>query len=176
MKQRDPGLIFVNSTYQELIDKDLCPICLKPRQEWTRKRQFKCCSPECTKKFYEDPNGWTFGWSHMRNKILERDDFTCLKCGKCPTSEKHYGIDNAQVWIQPDRSKLVVDHILPIALGGDEYDPSNLQTLCQDCNKVKTAEDLKMINRERYKEINGEYKLTREEYIAKTFHKLDEFV
>jgi len=35
----------------------------------------------------------------------------------------------------------VADHILPIALGGDEWDLNNLQTLCIFCNKVKTKGD-----------------------------------
>jgi len=33
-----------------------------------------------------------------------------------------------------------VDHILPLASGGSHQDP-NLQTLCGDCHKAKTAQD-----------------------------------
>ena len=36
---------------------------------------------------------------------------------------------------------LIADHIIAIALGGDEWDINNLQTLCPECNKIKTAED-----------------------------------
>lgn len=36
---------------------------------------------------------------------------------------------------------LIADHIHAIALGGDEWDINNLQTLCPECNKIKTAED-----------------------------------
>lgn len=36
---------------------------------------------------------------------------------------------------------LIADHILAIALGGDEWDINNIQTLCPDCNKIKTAKD-----------------------------------
>ena len=37
------------------------------------------------------------------------------------------------------------DHIKPIALGGAEYDINNVQTLCIACHKLKTKEDMKMI-------------------------------
>lgn len=39
----------------------------------------------------------------------------------------------------------VVDHILPIALGGQEFNLENLQLLCPECNAIKTAEDLARI-------------------------------
>jgi 5-methylcytosine-specific restriction endonuclease McrA len=43
----------------------------------------------------------------------------------------------------------VADHIKPIALGGDEWDLNNLQSLCIFCNKVKTRGDSKNIAKER---------------------------
>lgn len=36
---------------------------------------------------------------------------------------------------------LEMDHIIPIALGGDEYDLNNLQTLCKPCHKKKTSKE-----------------------------------
>ena len=33
-------------------------------------------------------------------------------------------------------------HIIPIALGWDEFDPNNLQTLCVVCHKEKTNKDM----------------------------------
>lgn len=36
---------------------------------------------------------------------------------------------------------LEVDHITPISEGGHPFDPANLQTLCTDCHKGKTAEE-----------------------------------
>ena len=44
-----------------------------------------------------------------------------------------------------DMSRLVGDHIVPIALGGPEFDIENVQTLCVSCNKEKTAADAKLI-------------------------------
>lgn len=37
--------------------------------------------------------------------------------------------------------RLEVDHITPISEGGHPFDPANLQTLCSDCHKEKTARE-----------------------------------
>lgn len=37
--------------------------------------------------------------------------------------------------------RLEVDHITPLSEGGHPFDPSNLQTLCTDCHKEKTARE-----------------------------------
>lgn len=36
----------------------------------------------------------------------------------------------------------MVDHIVPIADGGEKLDDDNLQSLCRDCHARKTADDL----------------------------------
>ncbi len=58
----------------------------------------------------------------LRFKVLKRDKFTCVKCGRNPTNE--YGV------------KLNVDHIKPYSKGGETI-IENLQTLCQKCNVGK---------------------------------------
>ena len=55
-----------------------------------------------------------------RFDILERDGFRCKVCGA--TAD--------------DGVKLHVDHIKPVSKGGDNH-PSNLQTLCEECNLGK---------------------------------------
>jgi hypothetical protein len=57
----------------------------------------------------------------MRFEVLRRDDHTCRYCGASA----------------PD-AKLTVDHVLPVALGG-QNDPSNLVTACRDCNAGKSS-------------------------------------
>ena len=92
------------------------------------KRRRKYCSDECFNKWYEKilPR---MDWSVLREKALKRDHYTCVKCGK------KYA----------DLRLMIVDHIVPIALGGKEFDLDNLQTLCWECNKIKTKEDMKKI-------------------------------
>jgi len=58
----------------------------------------------------------------MRFEVFHRDNFTCQACGR---SVKN-GI------------KLVTDHIIPVAWGG-ETELSNLQSLCEECNAGKQA-------------------------------------
>ena len=51
-----------------------------------------------------------------RFAVLDRDQHRCVVCGATPEDDR-----------------LVVDHILPVSLGGsDEMD--NLRTLCNECN------------------------------------------
>lgn len=63
-----------------------------------------------------------------------------------------------EAWLKTVTFKsFVADHILPIALGGPEFDLNNIQLLCEDCNKKKTAKDVVDIARRRkdIKRING---------------------
>lgn len=52
---------------------------------------------------------------------MRRDGYVCQRCGQIL-----------------ERTALEVDHIVPIALGGDDED-DNLQTLCVRCNRRKGA-------------------------------------
>lgn len=56
-------------------------------------------------------------WLVTRQRIFERDDFTCQYCGA-------RGVP------------LECDHIIPIAQGGGNAD-ANLNTACRDCNRSK---------------------------------------
>lgn len=57
----------------------------------------------------------------LRFEILRRDNYTCRYCGAST----------------PD-VVLTVDHVVPIALGGDD-DPRNLVAACADCNAGKSS-------------------------------------
>lgn len=52
----------------------------------------------------------------LRQKIWERDNFTCQECGS--------------------KENLSTDHIKPESKGGT-LNPNNLRTLCKDCNSKK---------------------------------------
>lgn len=64
----------------------------------------------------------------LRFEIFKRDSFTCQYCGRTP----------------PDAT-LVIDHINPVALGGDN-DPLNLITSCETCNQGKADKPLTKIS------------------------------
>ena len=128
---------------KERMDKDQCPSCGKPKSEWNRRTDWRCCSKKCTDDFWKKNE--YLSWSSLRMKALKRDNFTCAKCGKKTVAEN-----------------LIGDHIIPIALGGKQWNLKNVQTLCIKCNKIKTKKDMKKIAKQRRKEkilIKGQEEL-----------------
>jgi 5-methylcytosine-specific restriction endonuclease McrA len=102
----------------------------------------KYCSGECADDFWAKHN-----WQGLRNRFLKKKDYKCIKCG---LQIKEYTFDENDKPID----WLIVDHIIAIELGGAEFDESNLQVLCRNCNKSKTAMDMKNIAKQRkYKRI-----------------------
>ena len=57
----------------------------------------------------------------VRYEVLRRDNHACRYCGAAA----------------PD-VKLVVDHVVPVALGGSD-EPNNLVAACSDCNSGKSS-------------------------------------
>jgi len=58
----------------------------------------------------------------LRYEILRRDGNRCRYCG-----------------VTADQAKLVVDAVVPEALGGSHKDPANLVAACESCNSGKSA-------------------------------------
>lgn len=59
-------------------------------------------------------------WPKVRRLVLERDGGTCIVRGPRCT-----GVATE------------VDHIVPLALGGDRLDPDNLRASCKSCNSSR---------------------------------------
>ena len=159
--------IVIDKECIDRINKNLCPICSKPKINWNRRKDWTCCSKECTTEYLK--KHYSFGWASFKMKAFQRDNATCQKCGIQVPSKKeegHVGDDN---WIRDlfgkwfvikrfyysdyfgkkqlcaevyDTSQLIADHIKPIAIGGNEWDLNNIQTLCKKCNKEKTKKDM----------------------------------
>lgn len=134
--KRRPVLYKLTKQQREWLNSNCCPICGLPKNKWKRRTDWRCCSRKCTEQWLKVV---VFVWQSFRLKAFERDKFSCVKCGERPTQKTYEGE------IIPDTSKLVADHIIPIAVGGEEYDLENIQTLCGKCNKIKTKKDLKKI-------------------------------
>lgn len=62
--------------------------------------------------------------SKLREKIKQRDGYTCKKCGVSTAQEPHLLLE--------------IDHIVPVSCGGLTTE-DNLQTLCWKCNRTKGA-------------------------------------
>jgi 5-methylcytosine-specific restriction protein A len=65
-------------------------------------------------------------------KIMRRDRFTCQKCNDRRSRIKVNG---------RHRRNLQVDHKIPLFKGGNEFDESNLWTLCISCHLEKTRSE-----------------------------------
>jgi len=68
--------------------------------------------------------GYGWAWQKLRKRILERDCGLCCLCAKA-----------GKVTLAVD-----VDHIVNKADGGDDRE-SNLQSLCRQCHREKTARE-----------------------------------
>ena len=82
--------------------------------------------------------------AEQRLKILKRDHYKCVKCGK--------GGEDAQ---------LEIDHIVPVAKGGNNH-VGNLQVMCRTCNQNKGVK------------LERSYKPNNGFYIGMGIHILDE--
>jgi hypothetical protein len=77
-------------------------------------------------------------WSDYRWEVLNRDNGVCQMCKKQITTK-----DSSGRW---QFVTFVCDHIVPLFKDGKDWweDPEmiNFQTLCEDCNKIKTKRDM----------------------------------
>lgn len=75
-----------------------------------------------TQGINSDKRGYGHRWRKLRKRILQRDHYLCQK----HLADRKFVTGN------------IVDHIIPRAHGGSDSE-YNLQTLCSDCHKAKTA-------------------------------------
>lgn len=167
VKQRQGYQFIIHEPAKTWVTEDKCGGCGKPKTEWKRSTRWKCCSTECTEKYVRECT--SFGWGDFRLRVFKRDKFTCAICGQKPIpmqteyTKTYTSIGEHDGWthkkvpiIDPTEydyaSMLIGDHIHPIALGGDEWNLDNIQTLCKECNKKKTKKDIGKIAQLRIKE------------------------
>ena len=176
MKQREGYKIIINPEAKKRIDNNQCPSCGKHKQFWKRRTDWRCCSTSCTDKYVKEMV--CFGWPDLREKAFKRDNYTCVLCKSTPLlpmegydsgwykseeewkeyqlehhAVRHFERKGGRLYVLlVDKSSLIGDHITPIAVGGDEWDLDNIQTLCLDCNRIKTKRDSGIIARARRRE------------------------
>ncbi|MBE6509535.1 MAG: hypothetical protein E7Z77_09020 [Methanobrevibacter sp.] len=106
----------------------------------------------------------------LRHQVFQRDGYRCRECGAT----------NKQ-------TRLHVDHIRPVAKGGTN-DLSNLQTLCEACNRAKYTDEwvggtykymegipqsYKMLSESDIKQLQKDFSLDNEDFFDMLF-KMDD--
>lgn len=95
--------------------RNLCRVC----GQLTIDNSHTFCGPRCLRDFFMQTD-----WQRVRAVIYVRDGGVCMKCGKKVT-----------------RKNFHVDHIVPLAIGGDEWELANLELTCPSCNMQKGAKE-----------------------------------
>ncbi len=93
--------------------QNLCRMCGKV----TADNRCTFCSNRCLRDFYMATD-----WKRVRSVVYVRDGGICMKCGRKVTKKDFH-----------------VDHIVPLAQGGNEWDLDNLELSCPECNLKKGA-------------------------------------
>ena len=141
-------------SYESRRDAEGGLLCLNCDKLITAKRRRRYCCYDCSIEFVEKN-------SHqmLRSKLIKESQGKCEHCGNVPTKRENrypHLTDNEWKEIKQfayiikftneyilllDDSQLILDHKNPIALGGAEFDRTNLQILCVGCHKIKTRLD-----------------------------------
>ena len=122
---------------KERLARRACPVCGRDRSEFPAGWNTICCQPSCSSVYWSEERP-TVG--EMRRLVLLEQEGKCARCRgeitESPTAEGRHPLH-----------PFILDHIRPIAMGGDQWDAGNLQVLCARCNRIKTARDMGAIAR-----------------------------
>lgn len=108
--------------WEERLARKACPVCGLERVEFWKRKTKVCCSPACEAVY----QGRCVSEDTQKPEVWQRAGGRCAWCG-ADLSARPFGH--------------AVDHIVPIGLGGEEFDLENQQLLCEKCNKEKTRRD-----------------------------------
>jgi 5-methylcytosine-specific restriction endonuclease McrA len=122
---------------KERLARRACPVCGRERSEFPPGWDTICCGPTCTSQYWREERP-TVG--EMRRLVLLEQDGKCARCHKEIPRSRPIGSRH-------NSAPFILDHIRPIAMGGDQWAIDNLQVLCSRCNKIKTARDMGAIAR-----------------------------
>ena len=130
---------------KERLARRACPVCGRERPAFPDGGEAICCQPSCSSLYWREERP-TVG--QMRRLVLLEQEGKCARC--------HMEIRKSRT--AGDRGPahyFILDHIRPIAMGGDQWDVHNLQVLCLRCNRIKTARDMCAIARWKRYEQRG---------------------
>jgi len=143
---------FWSELRKKILDRDgnKCATCkittekLKSIREETKKKIIKewLSNPDNIKLLEEHRDTQLVEWSKQwdeRYKSLMDDEWLLTHHYWEMTGKNNHDLFKGKI---PDRVTFDVDHIKALCNGGDMWDESNLQVLCNECHKKKTKSDL----------------------------------
>ncbi len=137
MIRREPRRYSTTTEEEERLARRACPNCGRERADFNFwNLDAVCCRPACTAEYW----GRQPTIAEMKQRVLAEQEGKCAHCGD--------EIRTHGAAIRPPASHhCVMDHIRPIAMGGDQWARENLQVLYRRCNRIKTARDMGNIAR-----------------------------
>ncbi len=129
---------------KERLARKACPVCGRGRSEFPAGWDSLCCGPSCSSLYWREEHP-TVG--EMRRLVLLEQEGRCARC--------HHEIPASRTVVGRHLHPLILDHIRPIAMGGDQWALGNLQVLCARCNRIKTSWDMGAIARWKRYEQRG---------------------
>jgi 5-methylcytosine-specific restriction endonuclease McrA len=112
------------SDFENKVDEQGRTLCLNCEKPILSKRRKRYCSEKCAYEF----SSRFLSQATFKEMVIKKRGKKCEKCGK-------------------ETENLILDHIVPIELGGEIFDERNVQLLCLECDKIKTSKDLSMIKK-----------------------------
>lgn len=70
VKKREGNIVIFSDLANQRIKDNACPTCGKPKAEWSRRKDWRCCSLECTKRFWEE-QVIVKSWQDLREKCFK---------------------------------------------------------------------------------------------------------
>jgi 5-methylcytosine-specific restriction endonuclease McrA len=117
---------------EDRLQRCACPVCGRERKEFPKShKSAKCCCREHSVEYWDHQRPTA---AQLRKNILEEQGGLCARC-------------KGKIDIYDHDHPFILDHIIPLAMGGSQWDRENLQDLCYKCNLWKTKKDLGRIAR-----------------------------
>lgn len=113
--------------------------CGKPKSQFEKHMRKYCCNKHSSIWYYSIRSFW----DSFRLERIRIDKFTCVECGFSTRTTDLILNDEDEPRVRGSDSEFQVDHIIAIVNGGDCFDIENVRTLCVNCHKVKTANDIR---------------------------------
>ncbi|MDO8872484.1 MAG: hypothetical protein Q7V05_07115 [Methanoregula sp.] len=106
----------------ERLSRRACPNCGRERVDFNFWNLYAvCCRPSCTAAYWSrQPT-----IAEMKQRVLAEQEGNCAQC------EKEIPERSATQDPGSSHHHCVMDHIRPIAMGGDQWARDNLQVLCR---------------------------------------------